>query len=649
MLAEKEGKIELRLFEQSASQPTNSLSQVLFRIEAVMKEAPMVAIQGFDRWGVICHWNIASEHLYGYSGTEAIGRRVQDILLTGEGIERFERTLGQIWNSGNAAGPEEWIVKTASNQQRLMHSTMFPVLEDGEVKQVFSLDVDITEHKLTEESLRKSEQRYKTLLETIPYGIEEIDRAGCITFANKSLHKIYGYPEGQLIGKKIYDLSALETDRDKLCQRFAAMTKEQLLPIPYETRSRTEDGRIIDLQVNWNYKREDSGKATGFIAVVTDISDRKRAEEALKKSEERFRSFMETARDLMYMTDKAGYFTYVNKSMARTLGYSKRELVGMHITGILSKQDLKFFKPKREELRVKGQISLETVWIAKNGKTIHGELTVVGIYDDKGVFSGSRAVFHDITDRKHAEDEILELNRELEKRVTRRTVRLIKAHRQLLQEVEERKSLEKEILGISEREKRLVGQELHDSIGQQFAGIAFMTKVLEQRLAEKDPEEAKKAAQIAQLVNDAMEQARGLAKGLHPVDLNSGNLSSALEELAITTGKLFNVHCDLKCDRPYQEYSAETAVHIYRIVQEAITNAVKHGNAKNIHIGLARATNKSVLTVKSDGRDFPHLSRGNSGMGLHIIDHRVEMIGGSKDIRQGEQNGTILTCVFPNK
>jgi signal transduction histidine kinase len=219
----------------------------------------------------------------------------------------------------------------------------------------------------------------------------------------------------------------------------------------------------------------------------------------------------------------------------------------------------------------------------------------------------------------------------------------------LLAEIEERKRLERQILNISEREQRRIGQELHDSLGQQLTGIAFMTKVLERRLTDKSSIEAADVAEIGKLVNQATEQARGLAKGLHPVDLDTGTLLSALEELAATTESLFGVRCLFKRGKPVPADNAASGVHLYRIAQEAVTNAVKHGRAKNIQIELAPKGDTCVLIVTSDGLDFPEdPGDRNTGMGLQIMAHRADIIGGSLDIRKGAAGGTVVTCTFPN-
>ncbi len=134
-----------------------------------------------------------------------------------------------------------------------------------------------------------------------------------------------------------------------------------------------------------------------------EIAERRRVEEELKGSEERFRSFMETASDLMHMADKDGNFTYVNEATARTLGYSKEEMMGMHITQIFNRET---FEPRLQELITNGEIIIDPTWLTKDGVEILGEAKVVAVYDGEGRFAGSRCIFRDITERKRAEEAL---------------------------------------------------------------------------------------------------------------------------------------------------------------------------------------------------------------------------------------------------
>ena len=218
----------------------------------------------------------------------------------------------------------------------------------------------------------------------------------------------------------------------------------------------------------------------------------------------------------------------------------------------------------------------------------------------------------------------------------------------LLQEIEERKRLEEELLSIIEKERQRIGQELHDTIGQQLTGISMMTGVLNQKLSAKSIAEASYAREIAGLIDQAHEQAHDLAKGLNPINLAESSLISALTELAETTEHLFGIACRLKHDGSINTNDELLVTHLYRISQEAITNAIKHGKAKTVNIELSSNTDNSTLIIRNDGLDFPEAEQRGKSMGLKIMKYRAEMIGGSLVISKAAGGGTIVTCEFSN-
>ena len=213
-------------------------------------------------------------------------------------------------------------------------------------------------------------------------------------------------------------------------------------------------------------------------------------------------------------------------------------------------------------------------------------------------------------------------------------------------DVTAQKRLEKEILEISGREQRRIGQDLHDGLGQHLTGIAFMSKVLEQRLTESDLPAASDAAKIVKHVNQAISTTRELARGLLPVLSSPGGFMSALELLSIETRNVFGIDCIWECAEPVLIRGDTVSTHLYHIAQEAVNNAIKHGRAKRIVIGLRAQDGEGRLTVEDDGHGIP--DRENlTGMGLHIMLYRANMIGGSLRISKGSAAGTLVCCLFP--
>ena len=174
-------------------------------------------------------------------------------------------------------------------------------------------------------------------------------------------------------------------------------------------------------------------------------------------------------------------------------------------------------------------------------------------------------------------------------------------------------------------------------------------RVLEQKLAARNLPEVTDTNKVIELMEEGIDLSRKLAKGLHPVDMGPDGLMLALEEYAAITSELFKVSCRFDCDLPVLIHDSTTASHLFRIAQEAVSNAIKHGKAKNILICLDASEDVTVLSVKDDGVGLPDPLPTNSGMGLHIMAHRAIMIGGTFKVRRVETGGTLLTCELPAK
>jgi PAS domain S-box-containing protein len=211
-------------------------------------------------------------------------------------------------------------------------------------------------------------------------------------------------------------------------------------------------------------------------------------------------------------------------------------------------------------------------------------------------------------------------------------------------DITEHRRLEREISHISEIEQRRIGQDLHDGICQHLTGIELLCQALEQGLEKKSRPLAAQASAISKHVRDVISQTRSLARGLSPLVLGPEGLMVALAELASSTESLFPVKCRLVNDGQVLIHDSGVAIHLYRIAQEAVTNAIKHGKAAEVEIRLVQNDDRILLTITDNGRGFEERAPGQIGMGLHIMQYRADMISATLSIQSMPLEGATITC-----
>jgi signal transduction histidine kinase len=232
------------------------------------------------------------------------------------------------------------------------------------------------------------------------------------------------------------------------------------------------------------------------------------------------------------------------------------------------------------------------------------------------------------------------MQRNLEERVRTRTIALT-------EEIAERERLEREILEVGERERRRIGRDLHDSLGQLLTGTALAGQVLHERLDARASDEAADASRLVSLVEEAIELTRGLSRGLDPVEIEGGGLTQGLRELVAHTRSLTPMRCEYRGDPAVEIGDSFAATHLYRIAQEAITNAIKHGHAQAVAVSLERVEGRLRLTVRDDGIGIPEPAQRHPGMGLRIMAHRAAVMGGTFEARSMIPRGTVVMCEVP--
>jgi signal transduction histidine kinase len=218
------------------------------------------------------------------------------------------------------------------------------------------------------------------------------------------------------------------------------------------------------------------------------------------------------------------------------------------------------------------------------------------------------------------------------------------AIRARLELLERSQQLEEQIISISEREQQRIGRDLHDGVCQYLAAIGFSASMLKQELEREAHILSKTAGEIADLLQNAAVLTRNLARGLSPVDRDEGGLESALEELASSTSRIAGITCSFICPEPVPVRDNTQAVHLFRIAQEALSNALKHGHAKSIVIALESGDEACSLRVSDDGVGFVPSNGERNGMGLSIMRYRASMIAGRLEIQPNSPSGTVVIC-----
>lgn len=463
-----------------------------------------------------------------------------------------------------------------------------------------------TEHRETQSALRDSAERLRAILETAVEGIITIDERGVIESFNRSAEKIFGYSASEAIGQNVKLLmpEPFRHEHDGYLKNYRETGHAKIIGIGREVAGRRKDGTIFPMDLSVSEVRLASRRMfTGF---VRDITERKAAE----KAQLHYAVLVESSDDAIIGKTLDGEITSWNRGAEHIFGYSRKEAVGRPIAFLIP-EDLKDEEPGiLAKIRHGESVDhYETVRRRKDGRLIHISVTVSPIRDADGKIIGASKVARDITERKRLETEISE---------------------------------------ISNREQQRIGQDLHDGLCQELTGIELMCQVLEQKLAAKSKSHAKQVGEIGEHIRQAIAHTRKLARGLFPVELEKNGFMSALHELADHFGKLFRIECRFECAAPVFIRDNVAATHLYRIAQEAINNAVKHGKAKRVVISLRPENDKIIMAVVDNGIGFSNKNREGSGMGLHTMKYRAGVIGATFEVRSETKTGATISCMFRN-
>jgi len=471
-----------------------------------------------------------------------------------------------------------------------------PVLPATLAEAMDRLDVEAARRLQAEEALREIEERFRQLSEHAGKFLWMSDPQ-----TDELIYVSPGYEEVWVRSRESSYASPRDwTSNFRGGRRGGLQTGEQ--GEVYQVAA--PDGTVRWVRDRMFPIRDASGQVIRMLGIAEDITDMKRAQEVLQALDCKWRAITSTVVDMIFRIRKDG--TVIEYKPATDVPFTLEEAT---VLGKTVKQLLP------ANLAAEAMQKLSLTLKSKQVQSLEGQFLLpdeVRDFEARAVICG--------------EDEVLAVVRD----------------------ITDRKRLEREILEVSSREQQRIGQDLHDGLGQHLTGITFLTKVLERKLENKSPEEAKEAAEIGRLVMQALAQTRNLARGLFPVELERNGLVAAIADLTENVERMCKMKCNFKSQESITVQDNVLATHIFRIAQEAINNSVKHGKAKKIDVTLLPVGDHLELCVMDDGTGFNPEAK-MDGLGLRIMHYRARRIGGTLEIKAPEKGGTRVTCSFRNK
>jgi PAS domain S-box-containing protein len=426
---------------------------------------------------------------------------------------------------------------------------------------------------------------------------------GVVATWNKGAERIFGYTAGEIVGRSG---SILEPPRSAgRFTRVLGRIRRGAAFVSLDALQRHKDGHLVHVSLTLAPIRNSANRLIGLSTIARDVSEKVAAQEALRRSERELADLFEQAPMVLLWVTRQGRIERGNLTARECLRSGSGNIAGRHVGDFILEQDLVADALARLAAR-RTVYNLQASLRQADGSKRTVLIDANGLWEE-GQFVHSRWFIRDITARKE---------------------------------------LEREVLAITERERRHVAQDLHDGLGQHLSGIAYLSDALRQELLEKCSIGARDAARLTRLAQEAIQLTRDLARGLLPVRPDPEGFADAVRDLAARMRHVFKINCRFVSRGSTLIHDETMATHLYRIAQEAVTNAIRHGKATSVEVMLIQTGRRLRLIVRDNGRGMPAFLPRRQGMGLRVMQYRADLIHGSLSVHKQPQGGTEVLCAI---
>ncbi|MEY2505065.1 MAG: two-component system, chemotaxis family, CheB/CheR fusion protein [Verrucomicrobiota bacterium] len=623
------------------------MERQLHKFNTVMSAVPDF-IYHFDLEGRFTYVNQSFLNFWGKRYEDVVGKSFHDVGYPEEIAARLQAQIQQVIETGLPLKGDKSYVSAVGRRDH--EYIFFPLLAaDGSVEAVAGATRDITQRKQAEESLRASEERLRLATAAAGIFIWEVDLTTNEMKSSGNVAEVLGFSLGNNAGENFALIHP--DDREAALERFRRIRSGDGTHKSEARFINPENGEVVWARAQGHVVHDAAGKPARLIGITQNTTQEKLAEGALQESRERFRLLVEGAKDYaMFLINPENIITFWSTGAERLFHWTQEEALGQSGDMIFTEED-RARGAAENEISIalsEGRAPDRRYHVRKDGSRFWADGVLMRLDDETGRIRGFAKVARDATDQKSNEEALLHARDEMEQRVLERTRDLLATNAELERTMAQRQQLERELLEISEREKRRIGEDLHDMICQELTATALFLQSTAKKMAKENPAAAKTLEESAQTVNRNVVIARELAGGLQAIELSASGLKNALRELAAQACQNTGIKCHFKCARGVRVPDDTAALHLYRVAQEAVTNAVKHSGAKNVLIHLDRNAEHICVSVQDDGKGFTVRKRGK-GLGLHMMRYRANALGGKLKIERRKTGGMDVTCVIPLK